>query len=57
MESPLVRLCLKEACKSGDAVERWRLQRRSLESLPPHLADALLRRLLKKRLLFPSLLE
>ncbi|KAG7621554.1 Leucine-rich repeat cysteine-containing subtype [Arabidopsis suecica] len=57
MESPLVRLCLKEACKSGDAVERWRLQRRSLERLPPHLADALLRRLLKKRLLFPSLLE
>ncbi|KAG7541720.1 Leucine-rich repeat cysteine-containing subtype [Arabidopsis thaliana x Arabidopsis arenosa] len=57
MESPLVRLCIEEACKSGDAVERWRLQRRSLERLPPHLADALLRRLLHKRLLFPSLLE
>ncbi|EOA18339.1 hypothetical protein CARUB_v10006858mg [Capsella rubella] len=57
MDSPLVRLCIEEACKSGDAVERWRLQRRSLEKLPPHLADALLRRLLHRRLLFPSLLE
>ncbi|CAH2078133.1 unnamed protein product [Thlaspi arvense] len=57
MASPLVRLCLEQACKSGDAVERWRLQRRSLERLPPHLADALLRHLLRRRLLFPSLLE
>ncbi|KFK28939.1 hypothetical protein AALP_AA7G068300 [Arabis alpina] len=56
-ESSLVRLCIEEACKSGDAVERWRLQRRSLERLPPHLADALLRHLLRRRLLFPSLLE
>ncbi|CAA7037405.1 unnamed protein product [Microthlaspi erraticum] len=56
-ESPLVRLCLEEACKSGESVERWRLQRRSLERLPPHLADALLRHLLARRLLFPSLLE
>ncbi|XP_010445164.1 PREDICTED: uncharacterized protein LOC104727789 [Camelina sativa] len=56
-ESPLVRLCIEEACKSGDAVERWRLQRRSLERLPPHLADALLRRLIQRRLLFPSLIE
>ncbi|KAJ4899622.1 Leucine-rich repeat (LRR) family protein [Raphanus sativus] len=55
--SPLVRLCLEEACKSRDAVDRWRLQRRSLERLPPHLADALLRQLLLRRLLFPSLLE
>ncbi|ESQ54962.1 hypothetical protein EUTSA_v10024706mg [Eutrema salsugineum] len=57
MTSPLVRLCLEEACKSGVAVERWRLQRRSLERLPAHLADALLRHLLRRRLLFPSLLE
>ncbi|VVB03203.1 unnamed protein product [Arabis nemorensis] len=57
MESSLVRLCLEAACKSGDAVERWRLQRRSLERLPPHLADALLCHLLRRRLLFPSLLE
>uniref|UniRef100_A0A1J3HD17 F-box/LRR-repeat protein 14 n=1 Tax=Noccaea caerulescens TaxID=107243 RepID=A0A1J3HD17_NOCCA len=56
-ESPLVRLCLEEACKTGESVERWRLQRRSLERLPPHLADALLRHLLARRLLFPSLLE
>ncbi|KAH0935463.1 hypothetical protein HID58_012580 [Brassica napus] len=55
--SPLVRLCLEEACKSRDAVGRWRLQRRSLERLPSHLADALLRELLLRRLLFPSLLE
>ncbi|CAH8314301.1 unnamed protein product [Eruca vesicaria subsp. sativa] len=55
--SPLVRLCLDEACKSKDAVARWRLQRRSLERLPSHLADALLRQLLLRRLLFPSLLE
>ncbi|KAJ0263400.1 Leucine-rich repeat [Hirschfeldia incana] len=55
--SPLVRLCLEEVCKSRDAVDRWRLQRRSLERLPSHLADALLRQLLLRRLLFPSLLE
>ncbi|XP_010541620.1 PREDICTED: toll-like receptor 13 [Tarenaya hassleriana] len=59
-ESGLVSLCMEEACKSWEAIERWRRQRRSLEhleQLPPHLADSLLRRLLRRRLLFPSLLE
>ncbi|KAL1222587.1 hypothetical protein V5N11_018955 [Cardamine amara subsp. amara] len=57
MESQLVRLCLEAGCKNTDTVERWRLQRRTLERLPPHLADALLRQLILRRLLYPSLLE
>ncbi|XP_062027285.1 receptor-like protein 53 [Rosa rugosa] len=57
METQLVELCLKAACESRDTVEKWRRQRRSLEHLPSQLADALLRRLISRRLLFPSLLE
>nr|XP_043611680.1 internalin I [Erigeron canadensis] len=56
-ESPLVRLCLEAATQSGAAVETWRRQRRTLERLPSHLAGALLHRLLKRRLVYPSLLE
>ncbi|XP_010055863.2 uncharacterized protein LOC104443990 [Eucalyptus grandis] len=55
-ESRLLRLCIESACQSGDAVDRWRKQRRTLERLPSPLADALLRRLLQRRLLSPSLL-
>ncbi|XP_075646348.1 uncharacterized protein LOC142617397 [Castanea sativa] len=57
MESELVRLCIEAACENRESVEKWRGQRRSLERLPSHLADALLRRLIHRRLLFPSLLE
>jgi hypothetical protein len=57
MESDLVGLCIEAACRSEESVEKWRRQRRSLERLPSQLADALLRRLLARRLLFPSLLE
>ncbi|XP_062146984.1 receptor-like protein 15 isoform X2 [Alnus glutinosa] len=57
MESELVGLCIEAACRSKESVEKWRGQRRTLERLPSQLADALLRRLLARRLLFPSLLE
>ncbi|XP_040989238.1 toll-like receptor 3 [Juglans microcarpa x Juglans regia] len=57
MESELVGLCIEAACQSRESVEKWRRQRRSLERLPSQLADALLRRLLIRRLLYPSLLE
>ncbi|KAI3422973.1 uncharacterized protein J3R85_011490 [Psidium guajava] len=57
IESQLLRLCIESACRSAEAVERWRMQRRTLERLPSPLADALLRRLLQRRLLSPSLLE
>ncbi|XP_022942088.1 F-box/LRR-repeat protein 14 isoform X1 [Cucurbita moschata] len=57
MENQLVELCLNSACESKDSVEKWRRQKRSLERLPSHLADALLRRLHARRLLYPSLLE
>ncbi|KAL2342677.1 hypothetical protein Fmac_003962 [Flemingia macrophylla] len=56
-ESELVGLCIEAACESRESVEKWRLQRRSLHRLPSPLADALLRRLISRRLLFPSLLE
>lgn len=56
-ESRLVRLCIEAACESRESVEKWRKQRRTLNSMPSALADALLRRLLLRRLLFPSLLE
>ncbi|KAF7151730.1 hypothetical protein RHSIM_Rhsim02G0242800 [Rhododendron simsii] len=56
-ESHLVRLCIEAASQSRDAVESWRRQRRTLERMPSHLAGALLRRLLRRRLLHPSLLE
>ncbi|XP_009626037.1 uncharacterized protein [Nicotiana tomentosiformis] len=57
MESQLVEMCMESATQSRDAVEAWRRQRRTLESMPSHLAEALLHRLLRRRLLFPSLLE
>ncbi|KAL6564811.1 hypothetical protein OROMI_016261 [Orobanche minor] len=57
MESLLVRMCIEAATESADAVEKWRRQRRTLERMPSHLDDALLRSLLGHRLLFPSLLE
>ncbi|KAG6633941.1 toll-like receptor 3 isoform X2 [Carya illinoinensis] len=57
MESELVGFCIEAACQSRESVEKWRRQRRSLERLPSQLADALLRRLLIRRLLYPSLLE
>ncbi|XP_050377535.1 receptor-like protein 53 [Argentina anserina] len=57
METQLVELCLNAACESRDSVDKWRRQRRSLEHLPSQLADSLLRRLISRRLLFPSLLE
>ncbi|GJV43932.1 Toll-like receptor 2 [Tanacetum coccineum] len=57
MESPLVRMCVEAATQSGEAVQTWRRQRRTLERLPSHLAEALLHRLLARRLLYPSLLE
>ncbi|GAB2219962.1 hypothetical protein Drorol1_Dr00007603 [Drosera rotundifolia] len=56
-ETSLVFLCIDAASQSKAAVDRWRRQHRSLERLPSHLAEALLHRLLRRRLLFPSLLE
>ncbi|XP_002509956.2 leucine-rich repeat receptor-like serine/threonine-protein kinase SKM1 [Ricinus communis] len=56
-ESQLVRLCIEAACESRESIDKWRRQRRTLERLPSPLADILLRRLLHRRLLFPSLLE
>ncbi|XP_065858674.1 uncharacterized protein [Euphorbia lathyris] len=56
-ESRLVRMCIEVACQSKETVEIWRRQRRILERIPSPLADAILRRLLERRLLFPSLLE
>ncbi|XP_020096798.1 leucine-rich repeat-containing G-protein coupled receptor 4 isoform X3 [Ananas comosus] len=50
-------MCIAAASASAESVERWRRQRRTLDRLPSHLADALLRRLLRRRLLYPSLLE
>ncbi|KAJ6817435.1 uncharacterized protein M6B38_411260 [Iris pallida] len=55
--SSLVDECIEAASRSRESVERWRLQRRTLERLPSHLADSLFRRLLRRRLLYPSLLE
>ncbi|KAL2550992.1 Leucine-rich repeat (LRR) family protein [Forsythia ovata] len=55
--SQLVSMCIEVATESAVAVETWRRQRRTLERMPSHLADALLHRLLRRRLLFPSLLE
>ncbi|KAK7358527.1 hypothetical protein VNO77_00459 [Canavalia gladiata] len=56
-ESELVELCMEAACVSRESVEKWRMQRRTLDRLPSPLADALLRRLISRRLLYPSLLE
>ncbi|XP_059288781.1 uncharacterized protein LOC132042188 isoform X1 [Lycium ferocissimum] len=57
MASQLVEMCVESATHSLDAVEAWRRQRRTIESMPCHLAQTLLHRLLQRRLLFPSLLE
>ncbi|KAL6560235.1 hypothetical protein OROHE_006242 [Orobanche hederae] len=57
MESLLVRMCIEAATESADAIEKWRRQRHTLKRMPSHLDDALLRSLLGRRLLFPSLLE
>lgn len=57
MESLLVRMCIEAATESAAAVEKWRRQRRTLERMPSHLAEALLRHLLHRRMLFPYLLE
>ncbi|KAL6864888.1 hypothetical protein ACP4OV_016039 [Aristida adscensionis] len=56
-EARLLDLCIDAAARGAATVEAWRRQRRSLERLPAPLADALLRRLAARRLLFPSLLE
>ncbi|KAK6947913.1 Leucine-rich repeat, partial [Dillenia turbinata] len=53
----LVRLCLETAAQSRDSIQRWRKQKRTLELLPSHLSEALFHLLLRRRLLFPSLLE
>ncbi|KAH9625421.1 hypothetical protein KSS87_011907 [Heliosperma pusillum] len=57
VDSCLVKLCIEAATVNRDAVDTWRLQRRSLNRLPSPLAAALLHRLLRRRLLSPSLLE
>ncbi|XP_040871591.1 putative adenylate cyclase regulatory protein isoform X2 [Glycine max] len=56
-ESELVGFCIEAACESRESVDKWRMQSRSLDRLPSHLADSLLRRLIARRLLYPSLLE
>ncbi|XP_072965325.1 uncharacterized protein [Typha angustifolia] len=53
----LVDLCIEAASSTAESVEKWRRQRRTLELLPGNLADSLLRRLIQRRLLYPSLLE
>ncbi|EPS60572.1 hypothetical protein M569_14231, partial [Genlisea aurea] len=57
MESPLVRMCIESATESDEAVEIWRRQRRTIERMPSHLAEALFQNLLRRRLVFPALLE
>ncbi|XP_065012380.1 receptor like protein 28-like isoform X4 [Musa acuminata AAA Group] len=54
----LVGRCIDAATASAESVERWRRQRRTLDLLPSYLADALLRRIIQRRiLLYPSWLE
>ncbi|KAL2902776.1 Dynein regulatory complex subunit 6 [Bienertia sinuspersici] len=57
IQSLLITKCIDAATHSMNAVEKWRMQRRSLERLPSPLASALFHRLLIRRLLFPSLLQ
>ncbi|KAF6140860.1 hypothetical protein GIB67_042273 [Kingdonia uniflora] len=57
MSKGLVDLCIESATKNSSTIDKWRRQRRTLERMPPHLAQALLRRLLDRRLVSPSLLE
>ena len=54
---PSIMMGIEATCENRERVEKWQRQRRSLERLPSHLADALLHRLIHHRLLFPSLLE
>ncbi|XP_047337394.1 toll-like receptor 13 isoform X2 [Impatiens glandulifera] len=56
-QSPLVRLCIEAATESKDAIDAWKMQRRTLERMPSQLIDILLHRLLHRRILYPSLLE
>ncbi|XWS61621.1 hypothetical protein CRYUN_Cryun07bG0142100 [Craigia yunnanensis] len=56
-ESVLVRRYIEAACLIRESVEKWRRQRRTLERLPSYLSQTLLQNLLRRRLLFPSLLE
>ncbi|XP_074588977.1 uncharacterized protein LOC141844905 [Curcuma longa] len=54
----LVWKCIEAATLTGDSVDKWRRQRRTLERLPSCLADALFRRIVCRRLLrYPSWLE
>ncbi|KZV31512.1 toll-like receptor 3-like [Dorcoceras hygrometricum] len=57
MERNLVNLCIEAATESAAAVDKWRRQRRTLERMPFQLGEALLHRLARRRILFPSLLE
>lgn len=57
MQSELIQMCIDAASASKDAVDAWRKQRRTLERMPSHLSGALLHNLLRRGLLFPSLLE
>ena len=54
---PSILMGIEATCENRESVKKWQRQRRSLERLPSHLADALLHRLIHRRLLFPSLLE
>ncbi|KAF4351071.1 hypothetical protein F8388_013176 [Cannabis sativa] len=56
-KNQLVKLCIAAACESKHSVDQWQKQKRTLERLPSHLAEALLHSLLSRRLLYPSLLE
>ncbi|XP_078429075.1 leucine-rich repeat (LRR) family protein [Wolffia australiana] len=53
----LVWLCIEAAAENAKSVEKWQRQRRTLERLPSSLANALFHLLLRRRLLYPSLLE
>ncbi|KAK3016059.1 hypothetical protein RJ639_007546 [Escallonia herrerae] len=53
----LVNLCIEASSQNRAAVEKWRKQRRSLERLPSQLGELLFHRLLRRRLLNPSLLD
>ncbi|KAK9145421.1 hypothetical protein Sjap_005324 [Stephania japonica] len=53
----LIGLCIDAATKNFESVEKWRRQRRTLERLPTHLGEAVLQRLLARKLVYPSLLE
>ncbi|KAL0905996.1 hypothetical protein M5K25_024455 [Dendrobium thyrsiflorum] len=53
----LVDLCIEAATACSENVDIWRRQRRTLERLPFQLANDLFRRLHRRRLLSPSILE